>query len=155
MRTGPILILLACLLPLCGCDLFFDDEVWAVEWEVYEAEAGGTEASPRIRIKVNSTRNFDSKNTVFFYHDLKHTQPLNTNKLVYINGSPLPGAGGRVAARGDSFNIYPPAGTSVKTGDVFTFDPSWFFALYTRRMGEDLQYKVRIITGSFVYEEEE
>jgi hypothetical protein len=92
-----------------------------------------------------------------YYHDFKLTRPLNTNKLVYINGKGLSGTGGGIdgdvlySSRGD-FIVY--TESPVKTGDVFTFDRSWFFISEPDPSSSFMEkYKVRIISGSIIFEE--
>ena len=94
MRTGHILIILACLLPLCACSLTFD-ELPVIEWEPYRVKSYGRKGdSERISVYFNSTVKVDGSGIQRYYQDFERTQPLNTNKLVYINGNPLPGEGG-------------------------------------------------------------
>ena len=92
MRTGHILILFACLLPLCACSLTFD-ELPVIEWEVYKVECISRKGDyEEILVWVHPTIDI-SEDQREFYRDFELTQPLNTNKLVYINGNSLPGEG--------------------------------------------------------------
>jgi hypothetical protein len=165
MKTGPILILLACLLPLCVCNLPNTDsfdELEVIEWEVFEAHSLGINSDTgkeAIKFYFHPTTFFYGKNgKITYYHDFELTRPLNTNKLVYINGKALSGNGGRIS--GDILNstmgdfiVY--TESPVKTGDVFTFDQSWFFVEYIQWPSPPKKYKVRIITDSIVFEEDE
>jgi hypothetical protein len=157
MRPGYILIILACLLPLCSCPLSFDD-LEVIEWEVVEVERMINNGK-KIAFYVHSTVSL-SGGEITGYHDFECTRPLNTNKLVYLNDQPLPGEGGEagtyVQSRSDgSFTIY--SEYPVKTGDVFTFDRSWFFLkikIYAP-FARPPKYKVRIVTESITFEEDE
>jgi hypothetical protein len=161
MRTGPILIILACLLPLCTCELSFD-ELTAVDWDVYDIESDAfKEGEPQsIQLIFRPSRGLTGRE-VKFYQDFDLTRPLNTNKLVYINGKPLSGEGGAINQRlypivaYADFYIHYYTEAPVKTGDVFTFDQSWFFVKEILWGAPTKKYKVRIITDSIVFKEKE
>jgi hypothetical protein len=100
MRTGPILIILACMLPLCTCELSFD-ELTIINWDVYDIESRAfKEGEPQsIQLIFRQSGGLDGQE-IEFYQDFDLTRPLNTNKLVYINGKPLSGEGGGVIIDG-------------------------------------------------------
>jgi hypothetical protein len=161
MRTGPIVIILAGLLPLCACNLPNTDsfdELPVIEWEVFEAHSMGINSDTgkeAIKFYFHPTEMLYSGERKY-YHDFKLTRPLNTNKLVYINGTALSGSGGGIdgdvfhSRRGD-FIVY--TESPVKTGDIFTFDRSWFFVTVPWSSTFMYKYKVRIISGSIIFEE--
>jgi hypothetical protein len=136
--------------------LSFDD-LPVIEWDVVEVErAGGVthkDGYEAISLYYKVSTRLEPGGSKEYYHDFDLIWPLNTNNLVYLNGSPLSGRGGEVYAyewhnSDGEFVIY--SEIPVKSGDVFTFDQSWFFL----DRGTS-KYKVRIITESITFEEDE
>jgi hypothetical protein len=162
MRPGYILIILACLLPLCSCPLSFDD-LEVIEWEVVEVERAGDvtlkDGYEAIRLYYKASKRLEGGSSKDYYRNFECTRPLNTNNLVYLNGSSLPGEGGWVYTQlwYDSkgrFVIY--SKNPVETGDKFTFEGSWFFLRHIQYgLNNSPKYKVRIVTESITFEEDE
>jgi hypothetical protein len=153
MRPGYILIILACLLPLCSCPLSFDD-LEVIEWEVVEVAQISTANPKKIVVIFHPTRELHGDEQRY-YHDFECTRHLDTHKLVRLNDHPLPGGGGGFTVGGSGFYIY--SQNDVKTGDKFTFDPSLFFVLDIKyaSFSRTPKYKVRIVTESITFKEDE
>jgi hypothetical protein len=146
MKKGiSILLLFLCFFILNSCDITPEDELLEVEWDVYRMDVIN-EHKVNLGFKTTVDFNDYGSNRGYYSAYLDREKELNTNKIVFINGKPIPGMGGGIFLR--IITIIPEE--PVKQGDIITFDHSWFFVSISKPdFGSKTHwFKVKIITES-------